>query len=213
LTVLGGFMVQRSAIVIGSLFLPLKDIASYGITMQLIGVIAGLAGIYTSTYSPMIAQHRVVHNKKAIKELYLKGQLVLLLTFMAGGAALLILGGWGLNFIGSKTHLIPNMMILVATIILFLENNHAIAGGILLSKNEVPFFKASILSGSASIFVLLIFLNFTNIGVWAMILAPGIAQASYQNWKWPMVVFKDLEIKWIDILNLKSAIKHKLRIG
>ena len=49
LTSLGGFMVQRSAIIIGSLYLSLEEIASYGITMQLIGVIAGLAGIYTIT--------------------------------------------------------------------------------------------------------------------------------------------------------------------
>jgi O-antigen/teichoic acid export membrane protein len=199
LTSLGGFMVLRSAIIIGSLNLPLKEIASFGITMQLIAVIAGLAGIYTATYQPKIAQLRIAHNNQAIKELYLKGQIMLLLTYIAGGLGILILGGWGLSFIGSKTQLIPNEMVLVAIIISLLENNHSVAGGILLSKNEVPFFKAALVSGGITILLLLLFFQYTNFGIWAMILAPGLAQGIYQNWKWPLVVINELGITQKDV--------------
>lgn len=199
LTSLGGFMVIRSAIVIGSLNLPLNDIASYGITMQLIGIIAGLAAIYFATYQPKIAQLRVVQQNQAIKELYIRSQLLMLLTYIAGGLCLLLLGEKGLNYIGSKTQLIPNGVILIALVISLLENHHSIAGGILLSKNEVPFFKAALVSGFGTILLLLLLFRFTDLGIWAMVLAPGIAQGLYQNWKWPLVVLKELEITFRDI--------------
>jgi len=70
LTSLGGFMVTKSAIFIGSLYLPLEEIAAYGITLQLVAVLAGLAGIYISTFQPKIAQLRLTDNIKAIKDLF-----------------------------------------------------------------------------------------------------------------------------------------------
>ena len=199
LTSIGGFMVQRSAIIIGSLYLSLTEIASYGITMQLVAIVSGLAGIYTATYQPKIAQLRVEQNNSAIKELYLKGQIVLLLTYIAGGMGLLILGEWGIKLIGSQTQIMPRILIFVAIIITFLESNHSIAGMILLSKNEVPFFKAALLSGGTTILLLLLFFQFTNFGLWTMIAAPGFAQGVYQNWKWPIVVIKELDIKQRDV--------------
>ena len=84
-------------------------------------------------------------------------------------------------------------MIIVILIISFLEENHSIAGGFLLSKNEVPFYKASIVAGIVTVILLFVFLKILNLGVWAMILAPGVAQLIYQNWKWPLVLMKELK--------------------
>jgi len=191
LTPIGAFRFLRSAIVIGSLYLPLSDIASYGITMQLIGVIASLGGIYIATYMPKIAQLRVAKNNDEIRLLYLKGQLILVLTFIVGGLGLLFTGPWALNLIGSKTQLLSGTLIAIALLVSFLENNHMLAGGILLSKNEVPFFKASLLSGAGAVLLLILFFQLTKPEVWIMIVAPGLASLVYQNWKWPYEVYKE----------------------
>jgi O-antigen/teichoic acid export membrane protein len=194
LTFFGGFLVTRSAMVIGSLYLTLNEIASYGIAMQLISVIASLAGIYTATYQPKIAQQRVEKNIAVIKELYLKGQGVLFSTYFLGGLCLVILGEWTLRLIGSQTHLMPQSILAMAIIVSFLESNHAIAGSILLSKNEVPFFKASLLSGVAVVLGLLLMFKFTNLRLIVMVLVPFVVDISYQSWKWPWEVIKELKI-------------------
>lgn len=206
LTSLGSFVIQRSAIFIGSLYLTLDDIASYGITNQIITMIASLAAIYTTTYIPKISQLRVKQDDNAIKEVYLKGEFVLLGTYLLGGLALLFLGKWALNLIGSQTLLLPQMMMLLAIIVSFLEINHSVAGAILLTKNEVPFFKASLFSAGLTILLLLLFFKFLHIGIWAMIAAPGIAQVIYQNWKWPLVVAKELKITFKDVFKTISGI-------
>jgi len=211
LTILGGLLVNRSAIIFGSLYLTLGQIASYGITMQLIGVITTLAGIYISTYQPKIVQLRVENNQQSIKELYIKGQMILLITFLFGALGLLFIGPWGLHLIGSKTQLMPLIITAIALFVSFLEMNHSIAGGILLTKNEVPFFKASLISGFLVIILLFLFFNFTTLGLFAMIAAPGIAQGLYQNWKWPIVVIQELKITKKDISkSLLNMIKLRL---
>ncbi len=106
---------------------------------------------------------------------------------------MLIFGNWGMNFIGSKTPLLPNMCIVITILFAFLEANHGIAGNILLTKNHVPFFKAALVSGLMTIIFLFLFLKFLNIGVWSLILAGGIAQIIYQNWKWPLEVIKEMK--------------------
>ena len=209
LTSLGGFMVTRSAIVIGSLYLPLEEIASYGITMQLIAVIAGLAGIYTSTYQPKIAQLRVVQDNSAIKDIYLKGQGILLLTFLIGGAGLLFIASWALDFIGSQTQLMPFKLSFLALILIFEETNLSIAGSILVTKNEVPFFKAALLSGFFIIIGLFVAFKYLKLGFIAMILVPLIVDFSYQAWKWPWEVKKDLDIILNDVIITAYKIRGK----
>jgi O-antigen/teichoic acid export membrane protein len=206
LTSLGGFTVQRSAIVIGSLYLPLSDIASYGVTIQLISVLSVFGLIYTSTYTPKIGQLRIIQKLNAIKELYIKGELVLILTFIVGGTVLLLFGQYILNIIGSQTQLLPQSILFVALLIAFLESNHALAGGILLTGNEVPFFKASLIAGILTLFLLVVLFNFTNMRIWAMILSPGIAHL-YNNWKWPYEVFIQLKITKKDISDTLKILK------
>lgn len=201
LTTLGGFMVSKSAIIIGSLFLPLNDIASYGITLQFINLISSLSGLYLATYQPRIVQLRIDKNHNLIKQMYIKSQFVLLLTFLFGALFLFGRGDWFLSIVNSKTHLLPSGLLLFSFLISFLETNHALAGNILLTGNEVPFFKSSLLAGILTLILLVLFLNYFKLGLFSLILAPGIAHL-YNNWKWPYEVVKQLRITRKDVLNL-----------
>ncbi len=200
LTDFGSFLVQRSTILVGSIYLNLNEIASFGITMQLIYIIASLSTIFTATYQPKIAQLRVKQETGEIKNIYLRGQLVLILTYLVGGTSLLALGERALNYIGSQTQLIDIPIIIVALIISLLERNHGTAGSILLTNNEVPFFKASLIAGVNTIIFLLLLLNLSSMRIWPLVLAPGIAHL-YNNWKWPYEVIKQLNISTKDIRN------------
>jgi O-antigen/teichoic acid export membrane protein len=204
---LGNFLVGRSAIIIGSLYLSLNEIASYGITIQIVGIVIAIANVYFSTYLPQIVQHRVYKDNTAIKLLYLKSCWFLLITFIAGAVALLLLGEWALNIIGSQTPLLSRPFIAVAMLISLLDSSFIIAGNILFTKNEVPFFKAALFAGGFTLVLLFIFLKFTNLGIWGMLLAPGIAQGCYQNWKWTLTVVKELKITRRDVVKGLCFIK------
>jgi O-antigen/teichoic acid export membrane protein len=214
LTALGAFFVTRASIIMGSLYLSLETIASYGITIQIIAIISSIANVHFTTYQPKIVQYRVQNDSTAIKRIYLKGCMLLFCTVIFGGIVLLFFGEGILNIIGSKTPLLSKSVMGVALLIYLLEANHGIAGGILLTKNEVPFFKAALFSGAFTMILLFIFLKYTNLGVWGLVLAQGIAQGCYQNWKWPMEIIKGLHIKSRDIYeclyNNITTIRNKI---
>jgi O-antigen/teichoic acid export membrane protein len=198
LTGFGGFLVQRSAMIIGALYLPLNDMASYGITIQITGIIASIAGVYLASYQPKTVQLRAQNDNLAIKYIYLKGCLLLVCTFVIGGLALLFLGDWTLSLIKSQTLLLSKSLVILALFVSLLETNHSNAAGILLTKNEVPFFKPAIVSGICIVLGLFLVLKYTEFGVMGLILVPLIVNVAYQSWKWPWEVIKDLKI---NILN------------
>jgi len=195
---MGGLLNSRMIVLISSLYLPLDTIGVYGSTMQMLVLITSLGGLWFGTYYPKITLHRVKDDIVQIKRMYLKAKFSMVMVFIVCGAGLIFVGPDLITLIRSNTKLLPSMMIFILLIVTFLETNHNLAAQMLLTKNEVPFAKASIISGLASVGLLYLFLRFTSIGIWGMIIAPGIAQIFYQNWKWPYMVIKDLNIKFKD---------------
>ena len=151
----------------------------------------------------------MVDNNQGIKEIYLKGQLILIFTYIIGGLGLLLLGDWGIKLIGSQTSLMSVGLIILALILSFEQSNLIIAGGILLSKNEVPFFKAAIISGIFIVIGLFVFFQLFHWGLLVMLIVPIIVDVSYQTWKWPMEVKKELNIGLVDLDIVMNYIRKR----
>ena len=113
-------------------------------------------------------------------------------TFVAGGMVWVWLGDWALELIHSETTFVPLAMLAAMLVIRYLEDNHAMSAGFIMADNKIPFFIPSLVSGAATLVLLFIFLGPLHWGMWGLILAGGIAQAAYQNWRWPSMVIKEL---------------------
>ncbi len=192
LTQLGGFCVNKSAILIGSAFLTLDEVACYGITLQVMDILARCATVFYQSYLPKLAQCRAENDLTTLKHYYLLCIGSLWAMFIVGGLAWIWMGEWALSLIKSQTHFVPMAMLGVMLIINALEHNHAVSAGFIMADNKIPFFIPSLVSGAATIALLVLFLKPFGMGMWGLILAPGIAQLAYQNWKWPSVVIKEL---------------------
>jgi O-antigen/teichoic acid export membrane protein len=192
LTQLGGFMVNKSAILIGSAFLTLEQVACYGITIQVMDILARCATVFYQSYLPKLAQCRAENDLNGLKRYYILCTGSLLAVYAVGSVAWIFLGNWALDIIQSQTHFVPAAMLMVMLLISTLEHNHAVSAGFIMADNKIPFFIPSLVSGAATVVLLWVFLSPLHMGIWGLILAPGIAQLAYQNWKWPSVVIKEL---------------------
>ena len=192
LTQLGGFMVNKSAILIGSAFLTLEQVACYGITIQVMDILARCATVFYQSYLPKLAQCRAENDLNGLKRYYILCTGSLLAVYAVGSVAWIFLGNWALDLIQSQTHFVPTAMLMVMLLISTLEHNHAVSAGFIMADNKIPFFIPSLVSGAATVVLLWVFLSPLHMGIWGLILAPGIAQLAYQNWKWPSVVIKEL---------------------
>jgi len=204
ITSIGGFLITRSSIVIGSLFLSLQDIGSFGISKQVLELLAAIAIVWYNSFNPLISKYRVENNTLFIKKIFIKSLHVQLLVFAFGGLFLILFGNRALMFIGSKTLFLSQGLLCIFLLLMVIESIFSSAGGMLLTKNIVPFFKASIISGIAIVLMMIFFFKYTNLGVLSMLLAPLIVDVSYQAWKWPFEIKKDLNLKFKDLIDFKQ---------
>ena len=176
---------------IGSLYVSLELMASYGITLQLLVVIGMLGGVVSRVYMPKVFQWRVEGRDDLIKQTFYVSSLVMFVVFAVSGIIIVLWGDWMLGLMKSGTMLLPSGLLILIFLQHYLEYNHANAAQYLLSRNEVPFFKASLISAVGVLIFLLIFVVWCDWGLLGMILAPMLVQAMYQNWKWPLEVIKE----------------------
>lgn len=192
LTNLGGFLVTQSGVLIGTAVLPLMDMAMYGITLRIVEIIARCATVPYVSYMPKMAQYRTENNLPQLRHLFELCEGAMFIVTLLGSLCLIFLGDWALAIIHSKTMLLPISMIVMMCIGWLLEKNHVVAAGFLLADNKIPFFIPSLVAGGVTILLIVLFLYGFQWGVWGLILAPILAQVVYQNWKWPLMVVKEL---------------------
>ncbi len=192
LTQLGAFAINKSAVLIGSVYLSLEAVACYGITLQVMDVLTRCATVPYRSFIPKLAQFRAENDMAQLRRYYTICAVSILATFVAGGMVWVWLGDWALELIHSETTFVSLVMLVAMLIIRYLEDNHAMSAGFIMADNKIPFFIPSLVSGAATLVLLFVFLGPLHWGMWGLILAGGIAQAAYQNWRWPSMVIKEL---------------------
>lgn len=192
LTSFGSYIVNRSAMFLGAIYLSLDVMAQYGVCIQILDIMARCGTMMFVTYSPKIAQWRTQRDMIQIGRVYIYSIYSLIAIYVIGGAIVLLAADPLLDAIHSKTHLLPAGLVTLMLAINLLEQNHGIAAGFIQADNRVPFFIPSLLSGCATVVMLWLMLDIFDMGVLGLILAPGIVQLAYQNWKWPSVVIKEI---------------------
>lgn len=192
LTGLGGFLVNRSSLFIGGAFISFEVMACYSITMQVLDILNRCSTVVYRSYTPKLAEARAHKDYFSLGQYYRYNVLSILILYVAGGIAWILLGNWALGIIGSQTQFLATNMLMLLLLISFLEVNHSTAAGFIQADNRIPFFIPSLLSGAGAITLLYLFLQFTSLGIWALIMAPGIAQLAYQNWRWPSMLIREI---------------------
>ena len=193
LTSLGGYLVNRFSLFIGSLYLDLKVVGSLGIMMQIILVLNSICNVYFSTKQYRINQLQILGKKTEIMGLYKRNVLTILFLYGISFVFFIFLRDW-LTYSVKGTFVFPSLEVIVIVFVAgLLEINHVTAANYILSSNVVPFFKASLISGISVIIVCYLFLVVMNFGAVSIVLAPAIVQLAYQNWKWPLYLIKNLK--------------------
>jgi O-antigen/teichoic acid export membrane protein len=197
---LGGFLILRSNTLLTSKFLDLKIVAQYGLSLQLLNILARSSKVLFNTFLPKFNQLRVKNKITKLKKYFGTSLLIGWGTYFLGVIIIYFLGNDILNLIGSETSLLSEFYLLFLSLILFLEFNHSIFATFITTQNEVPFVKASLFSGFGIVISSFIILKYTEYGILGILVAQFFIQLSYNNWKWPYKVLKDLESNYKELL-------------
>jgi O-antigen/teichoic acid export membrane protein len=193
---LGGFLVVSANTLICSVFLDLKQTASYGLSLSLIAILAYASSSFIQIKLPLINQLRATNQTSEIVELWIQRTRISIVVFVLGGLLLLFGGNYALQTIGAKTLLLPSAQLALAILIFGLEMHHSLYAGLIISENQNPFVLPAILSGVATLLLSLVLTP--RLGVWGMLLAQGVTQACFNNWWTVYRAIKGLQIPWIE---------------
>lgn len=187
-----------STIVIGA-FLTLKDVGSYGLMIQLTGVIVSIASTFFYSLTPKLGNLLVTGDCAQFK----KNVGLSLFSFYilyAIGVSLLFVAPVVFKYLEFHTQL-PGYGILAAYCFYkLLEQNQSFYSQLLLISNDLVFYPSAVITGVVS-FVLLVVLLYAGCGLWGVIFSQSMPLFAYAAWKWPVYSRKKFDLSvWEDVM-------------
>lgn len=192
LVAVSGFMITRANVLILSALAGLTVAASYAISLQLLTALAMVAMLPTQITLPQIVDLRLRRAMATLRQLLLGRFVFFVVVYVAGALVIVFVGQIGFSLIGSKVHLLPQALLALLALVVMLEMNHSNAAFVITTANDVPFVVPSLLSGGA-IVLLSTLLVWSGAGALGAILAQGVVQAVYNNWKWPLTAWRGIQ--------------------
>lgn len=187
---LGIYATLNLGTLICSAFLGLKAAASYGLSMQLVLAAVAIASSFVAVKLPIIAQMHALGREGEISQLIFPRMRWFWLIFTALAATAVLFGdrvihGW----FRSQTPLLPTPLLIVFFVVGALEGHHGIFRELAVTAHRNPFAIPVVVSGI--MIVVLSSLLVPQIGLWGLILVPGVVQICFNNW-------------WIVLIGLRS---------
>jgi len=212
LVFIGAYAINKFSLFLAGLYLPLSEIASYGLMIQLVGLISTVSGTFFLISQSKFSAMRVNEDKEKLLKEFAFSMNVYYLLFTLGALFLVLVCPWLLTIIGAKAKLPSILVLCIFSFIVLLEGNHSNFAGFIITKNNIPFVKSSLIAGVAIVLGDYFSLAYTTYGILGLVLVQGLSQIVYANWKWPYVVCKDFGISFFSFVEV--GIKESLiRIG
>ncbi len=206
---LGGFLIIRANTLVVSSYLGLKIAGSYGLTLQLLLLISGVASLLVILQLPRMNAAQARGDRALLKQAVGLSVVSSWIIFAFGAFLLASFGHELLAHLGRQVHLLDTPVLLAMVTIAFLEMNHSIAAHYLTTLNKVPFAGAAIVSGLAIACLGYALCAWTASGIWGVVIAQGLVQLAYNNWKWPRDALRELDTSVGELLRIGcSELRH-----
>lgn len=202
LITIAGYVVSQLGVFLSGLYLPLEEVGSYGLMIQLSNVIALVSTTLITIQTPAFASYRVTGNREMLIKKFASSMVLFYPLFIIGTILLVWVAPKLLSVIQSNAVLPASYILVVYCLIRLLEANHSCFANIISSANHIPFFNAALLSGLCTLIGYGLLILFSRTGILFLILVPGIVQLAYQNWKWPQMVLKEFGISWMKFIRI-----------
>lgn len=179
------------------LFVKVEEVASYGLMMQIMGIIITMSGILFGSAYPKMCNYYLQGRKTEMKELFSFSMITFCFIYLLGSVALINFP-YVITQIGSDMKLPSTSIMVLMCIFTWFEKNQGYFSNLILIENKVPFFKASLITGISNITLMFILL-YSGMGILGVVIAQGIPTLCYSAWKWPMLASKIYDITVTDM--------------
>lgn len=181
-----------------SAYLGLEENATYSVLLQFATALYNLGSAYARSCFPMYQSAFVAEDETTQRHVVERGVSCYVLMYVAGvvviAICLPVLTLFKHDFICDRA------LFLGLAAYLFLLNQHSLFCNIIVNMNEIPYYKAYIVSTAVGILLTCFLCGVFGMGSWGLVLGQAVPQLMYNNWKWPSYVLNRLGISYFEML-------------
>lgn len=183
-----------------SAFLGLAETATYSVMLQFATAVHYFSSVYMHTYLPSFQSAYVKGDSQRQRDSIDRGMSCYVLMFLACtlGVTLVVLPVLPLF---KPDFICDPALYLTLSVYYFLLNQHSLYCQFIVSMNEIPYFKAYLVSTIAGVALTCLLCGWMHWGVWGLILGQAIPQLCYNNWHWPQYVYKKIGSTYIQSIS------------
>lgn len=173
-----------------SAFLGLAEAGTYSVMMQFANGLFNVSSAYMRSFFPSFQSAYVRGDLTVQRSIIARGLSCYIAMFVLGTACVTVL--LPVLALFKSDFICDPALYLGLSIYMFLLNQHSLFCNVIVNMNEIPYFKAYLISTFAGLILSCIFCAYFKLGAWGLVLGQMIPQLAYNNWHWPMYVMKKI---------------------
>jgi hypothetical protein len=186
LILLSGYLTVNANTAICLKVLGLQANAQYGLSVQLLNAIAGMASVWTMVKWPVIGQHYARHDFVMVQSILRPRVWLQCLSFIFAAGVLLLLGPLVVSHIGKGKTLLPLGWLALMTLGSFLDTQLNLWAMVIFTGNRFTFLWPMVGGNVLCLALSLTLIHFTSLGLGALVLGPLVAGSLFNYWYWPL---------------------------
>jgi hypothetical protein len=159
--------------------------AKYGLSVQLLSIVSGMAMVWTSTKWPVIGQHQARRERAAVQRILWPRIWLQTFTFLFLAAGVVFCVPFLLRWLGSNKEMLPLSWMALLALGSFLELQFTAWTTLISMENRLPFLWPTAATNVFSLSLTLVLVHFTTLGLGALVLGPLLAWSVFNYWYWP----------------------------
>jgi hypothetical protein len=180
-----GYLTANGNTQICACVLGLRATAQYGLSVQLLGVATGMAGVWTNVKWPLVGQYIARHDYQALRQILRPRVWLQNLSFVSMAALLILCGPCLLKWFGSGKQMLPPGWLCLMGLDAFLLLQFSFWGTLIFTQNRLPYLWPTVATNILSLLLSLTLIHFTSLGIGALVLGPLLAGSLFNYWYWP----------------------------
>ena len=170
--------------------------AHYGLSVQLVVLMQGIAAVWTQVKWPILAQQRARGEFGAMRRLFRTRLWLQLATFIGLALVAVPVAPHFVKFISANKEVLPVGWLALLALNALLDMNLSTWGTLITIENHVPMLWPMLVSTAATLTLMVWLPNHTALGLGSLVLAPLAVGGLFNYWYWPRAGARALQTTW-----------------
>lgn len=207
LQISSGYVRNMVSVILCSTVFGLTATGEYSLSVQIVGIIQGMAMVWTGVKWPLVGQYRARHDHAALRHLLWPRVWLQSITFIVLAVLAYELGPYLLQWLGSGKRMLPGGWFWLLLLTGFLETQLIFWTTLLSMENRIPSLWPVVATNLLTLLAMLVLVKtmHDSLGLGALVLAPLLTGGLFNYWYWARAGARSLETSWLRFTFAKQS--------